>query len=276
MYARCTGWIVSNGAILSAGHCHDIENPKVFAILQFEVPQSDPDGSPNHPAPSDQYYINPDTIKSDNDEDTLGRGEDWAVFAVYPNSETGLMPAQRQQAFYRLTVQASPSQIGLVGYGFNDDPKTDNHTRQRPSGGSFLAETEDGIADVYLTLQIHASKGMSGAPVIDVDRSAAIGIFTNACSGDKPAAGTSFSNQALQEALTAFAGPNTVFVDSGHPATEEDGSVFRPYKSLDAGLNALPAGGVLSVVKGTYELAPGTIIDTSVTISTPVGPLIIE
>lgn len=40
----CTGWIISNGALLTAGHCVG-----AFDTIQFNVPASDSDGTINHP-----------------------------------------------------------------------------------------------------------------------------------------------------------------------------------------------------------------------------------
>jgi len=49
----CTGWIVSNGAFLTAGHCTGTS----MTTLEFNVPASLSNGTIQHPAPQDQYPI---------------------------------------------------------------------------------------------------------------------------------------------------------------------------------------------------------------------------
>jgi hypothetical protein len=137
-----------------------------------------------------------------------------------------------------------------------------------------LEVVPDSSSDNYLVYSISSEVGMSGSPVILGRDARAIGIHTNGCSGNNLAAGTSFKNQALLEAIEAFEGPDTVFVDSGHPELAEDGSIFRPFDTLEEGLSALPPGGILSVVSGIYTLQSGTIINGS--LSAPVGPVTIQ
>ena len=60
--AWCTGWIVSNGAHLTAGHC-DSDSTYNIDILEFNVPASNSDGTINFADPDDQYAINRSTIR---------------------------------------------------------------------------------------------------------------------------------------------------------------------------------------------------------------------
>lgn len=74
----CTGWIVSNGAHLAAGHC--VSGSGTLGILHFNVPLSNCDGTTNPAAVNDQYPILASSIVSQN---TAG-DDDWAVFACGP------------------------------------------------------------------------------------------------------------------------------------------------------------------------------------------------
>ena len=73
----CTGWIISNGAYLTAGHC---TGPNM-QILEFNVPASLQNGTIVASAPQDQYPIDPASVVFFNDG--AGQvGNDWAVFGV--------------------------------------------------------------------------------------------------------------------------------------------------------------------------------------------------
>ncbi|NIT59151.1 MAG: hypothetical protein GWN00_23890, partial [Aliifodinibius sp.] len=56
--------------------------------VEFNVPPSDENGNIQHPGPEDVYVVDPNSIIYHNN----GDGDDWAVFEVFPNSETGLLP----------------------------------------------------------------------------------------------------------------------------------------------------------------------------------------
>lgn len=65
------------------------------------------------------------------------------------------------------------------------------------------------------------------------------------------------------------------YVDNGYPElpTPKDGTVSRPYNTVQEGANAASAGAIISVVKGSYN--EPVIIDKDVTIKAPVGTVII-
>lgn len=78
MPVGCTGWMESSGRFLTAGHCADGGRMK---FLQFEVPASNSDGTPNHPAIENQYRVIGNSVTFENG----GIGNDWAVFDVAPS-----------------------------------------------------------------------------------------------------------------------------------------------------------------------------------------------
>ena len=65
-----TGFIVSNGFLLGAGHAISAEGTK---IIEFSVPQSTSYGTPIHSDPDDQYTVNLDHKELE----ANGDGNDW-------------------------------------------------------------------------------------------------------------------------------------------------------------------------------------------------------
>jgi len=272
----CTGWIISNGAFLSAGHC----DTGYMSTLEFQVPPSLPDGSIQVAATADQYSIFGIQTQA-NTGSTPPSGKDWAVFSVQANTETQLLPAYRQQAFYRLTDEAPTAAIALPGYGFDNVEHGSTQSTSWANEYSFTQQTQgvslDGVTavaadDVTLEYSAYRRGGDSGGPVVNVASLLTLGIATRRCLSDNIARGTGFSNRALQAAIEKFPGPNAIYVDNGHPATAEDGSIFRPYNNIVDGLAAVPDGGILSIVTGQYTISDKTVFDKPVTLSAPVGP----
>jgi|WetSurSiteA1Bulk_404760.scaffolds.fasta_scaffold05197_2 V8-like Glu-specific endopeptidase len=160
----CTTWIIPNGKFVSAGHCLDGSGADV---VEFNVPLSLPNGTLQHPGPEDQYSVNVSTKIFTNN----GVGDDWGVFEVYPNSITGLMPKQAQNAYWPLVQDLGPDSIRITGYGVDDG--TANQTQQThigPNAGS------SGTTMRYVT---DTEGGNSGSPVIDGLTNSAVGVHTH-------------------------------------------------------------------------------------------------
>jgi hypothetical protein len=82
--------------------------------------------------------------------------------------------------------------------------------------------------------------------------------------------GTGFEHNALGNALNAFAGANARYVFGGRIG-EEDGTALRPFDTVTEAVTTVPAGGVVSIVEGTY---PETLtLSRSMTLTAPVGPV---
>ncbi|MGB5531065.1 MAG: T9SS type A sorting domain-containing protein [Ignavibacteriaceae bacterium] len=160
----CTAWIIPNGKFVSAGHCLDGSGAN---IVEFNVPPSLPNGTIQHPGPEDQYSVDVTTkIYTDG-----GIGNDWGVFEVFPNSITGLMPKEAQNAFWPLVQDLGPDSIRITGYGV--DNGTANQTQQThigPNAGS------SGTTMRYVT---DTQGGNSGSPVIDGLTNDAVGVHTH-------------------------------------------------------------------------------------------------
>lgn len=160
----CTAWIIPNGKFVSAGHCLDGSSANV---VEFNVPPSLPGGQIQHPGPEDQYSVDVSTKIFTNG----GIGNDWGVFEVFPNSVTGLMPKEAQNAYWPLVQDLGPDSIRITGYGVDDG--TANQTQQThigPNAGS------SGTTMRYVT---DTQGGNSGSPVIDGLNNVAVGVHTH-------------------------------------------------------------------------------------------------
>jgi hypothetical protein len=78
MPVGCTGWVISNGAFLTAGHCFTVN----MTTIQFNVPASNIDGTTNPPGPNDQYPIDRSNVTwRDNGRVTIGRR--WLAYGSF-------------------------------------------------------------------------------------------------------------------------------------------------------------------------------------------------
>ncbi len=283
-WAFCTGWIIANGAHLTAGHCADPLSD--FGILEFNVPASDADGSVNFAAADDQYPIDSSSATFHNN----GRGDDWAVFGVYTNSNTGLYPVQAQEAFYRLAMpaDADPQSLRTTGFGV-DGPapcfgdrnlagcstaaqNSDNKVQQS-NAGNYLGETGS-PNDIYIEYQVDTQPAGSGSPVLSRTTTVSMAVAihtTGGCTGTYGNSGTSFAHTTLSTTIATFPAPIVTYVDQRHPLTPvvQSGSIFRPWANINLGVYFAPNGTLLSIVKGDYsELIT---ITKAVTLTAPVG-----
>jgi FlgD Ig-like domain len=265
---QCTGWIASNGAYIAAGHC--FEAAPLGRTLEFNVPQSDPDGIINFPHPNDQYMLDLTSLESRD----AGVGADWAVYRCNPNSNTGLLPVQAQNAFYRLSIDSNPPTFRLTGFGRDEclpgtNPLTqrnsDNATEQTdtgPNNGEFGSGNT-----VYWTYCIDHRTGNSGGPVIPDGTGLSVGIVTHCATNT--GYGTSFESDDLADTVNTFPGHNIRYADNGHPFATGIGTMFNPYNSVTGAVNAVPTGGIVSIVRGSYNEI--MTINRAMTLTAPVG-----
>lgn len=203
MPVGCTGWIITGGIHLTAGHC---VSPSM-RLLQFNVPNSTPDGNPRQPPPEHQYAVR--RIVSHDDGDGH-EGDDWAVFSVARNSVTNRYPIQAQGAALALSQDARPTNVRVTGYGLDDGAA--NQVQQTHSG-AFLGATEAGPNDVEISHRVDTRGGNSGGPILVLDGNGAetgtaIGIHTNAGCGpgqnQGSNSGTGFAHRVLWRAINDF------------------------------------------------------------------------
>jgi len=292
----CTGWQVSNGAVLTAGHCVDfdpdgsgpmvpdgvVEATFLTGVVQFNVPLSDCDGSVNHPSAADQYPIDAVSAFSFFGEG-MSVGRDWAVFSILPN---GSDYAHVSRGWFRMTneLPANGATVRVTGFGVDSTPagcdpnfvgNAQNQTNQTNTG-AFNGEQSNQNA-IQLNYAVDTMPANSGSPVIWEASNITIGVHT--AGGCTPSggsnAGTSFELDALENAIANFVGPNPRFVDNAYPMNvTRDGTVFKPWTSFSQGINGVPAGGVLTITPGAYGGGALTI-NKAMTIRAPGGTVTI-
>ena len=189
----CTGWIISDGRFLTAGHC---KGPQMRR-LEFNVPISNSDGTIVASKIKDQYAIVSSSIDSVNG----GIGNDWAIFNVAANTETSLMPEQAQGGHFRITNKLNPDTVRITGFGVDDG--ADNQVQQTDSG-ELVSNTVHSNTSATLKYRADSRGGNSGGPVItNGDNNTAIGIHSHAgchVSGGENH-GTSFRHKELWDKL---------------------------------------------------------------------------
>jgi len=278
----CTAWLVSNGAVLTAGHCLDggsgdgVLDVGAGAVVEFNVPSSTSGGTPVPADLDDQYPIDLNSVDWSSEGVSGGNtiGDDWAVFELDANANTGLR-AHVANGFFRMS-RSTPSidaTIRISGYGDDSTPSAERHRTLQTDVGPYKGEssTTNGIRHTY---RADTENSNSGSPVIWNTPGVTIGIHTNAGCGDSGGAnqGTSFENDDLENQIDDLPAFGAVHVDAGHPEGE-NGTVFFPYDQFVEGVNATSAGGVLSVVEGFYNET--TLITKAMRIEAPVGSVVI-
>jgi V8-like Glu-specific endopeptidase len=291
----CTAWLVSNGALVTAGHCVDgdpdgsgpllpdgILDLDADDIVEFNVPASLSNGTPVFAHPNDQYPINLNRVSWHFDGEGQGLGKDWAVFAVHPNSNTGLLPQQAQGAFFRMTRERPSvgATIRVTGYGADNSPpgstggyNAQNYTEQTHTG-PYQGEFSTG-GNIWHEHRVDTTGGSSGSPIIWESTGFAIGVHTNGgCTTTGGAnAGTSFEHDPLEDGLQAFPGPNVIYVDLVSIAPAETGSVLQPFNTVLEAASTVPSGGLVSIVTGSYN--EQITINRAMTLAAPVGGVVI-
>lgn len=185
----CTGWIIPNGKIVSAGHC--LTSASGNTVLQFNVPQSLPGGTLQHPGPEDQYAVNVSTNVFVNS----GVGNDWGVIEAFPNSITNLTPIQAQAAFWYLAQNLNPDSIRITGYGTASGIR--NRAQQTHIGPNA------GSSGTTMRYRTDTTGGNSGSPVIDEATGVSVGVHSHGgcTSSGGNNNGTSFFSTAFWNAV---------------------------------------------------------------------------
>lgn len=237
----CTGWIIDGGALLTAGHCISGDTRTV----EFNVPPSRANGTTVSPPVRDQYRVITASIVH---QDT-GVGNDWAVFRVLPNTQTGLMPIAAQGDSFQISNTANPNDVRITGYGvdgpapgFGNPPpfNADNQTQQTHTGE--LRGNTGGANAGTLRYRVDTQGGNSGSPVIVEGSRQTIGIHTNGGCGSGAGttnAGTSFRNQTLWAAANQSA-PVVVSVVNQTPGRLRHGETAQLVATVTQGGSPLP------------------------------------
>ena len=262
----CTGWIIDNGLHLTAGHCLDGAGAQ---MLEFNVPPSLSNGTVQHPGPEDQYP----TIASSYVFSNGGVGNDWGVFQVADNANTGQQPIQAQGASFTVVQDFSPTTIRITGYGVDGPapnfgsggPRDEtNQTQQTDSGPNA------GSSGTTMRYTVDTQGGNSGSPVIDDATGNALGIHThggcNSAGGNN--SGTSAFNTAFWDAINVAQpldpksptnvkalsdanSPTSILLNWTDPVTLIDGT---PINSGDFTIEIQRDGASIASVNGGFQL----------------------
>ncbi len=284
----CTGWLVSNGAVLTAGHC----GVAVGDVLEFNVPASSANGVINAAAVANQYPVTAIATVVNG-----GVGNDYQLLRLGPNS-MNQDRAHVSRGFYRMvqTTPANGTTMRVTGYGLDNSPvgtggmgaaccdtngdsvcefncNAASQTLQTHTGG--YAGLTGGTTHRY---SVDTMPANSGSPIIWEAFGITIGIHTHGgcTSSGGSNAGTAFAVAALRNALQAFPGANAVFLDSGISGLPQNGGIFEPYVTMSQASAGVANGGIISIVAGSY---PGAItLGTgfkAMTLQAPVGTVTI-
>ncbi len=230
----CTGFLIGNHPylFLTAGHCGLFNG----SVVQFNVPLSSPTGSIRHPGPEDQYVID----RQSDQGRSSGLGDDWRVFAAFPNANTRLTPLQAQGASFEVVTRAPLPDGGVIritGHGGDDSPLSHNSVQQTDTG------TYDALNNLVIAYNdLDTTGGLSGGPIEHLGTGFVYGIHTSGgCNpgGGGANRGTAMTNANLQRAL---AEPRSLaIVDRDCNANEVlDADDISSGASIDANANGDP------------------------------------
>ncbi len=165
----CTATLISEACALTAGHC-----VKHLKYVQFNVPLSNANRTINQSAPSDIYLVDKDTIVYS--AETVG--DDWAVFKLQANKESGKLPGEIQGFLDISFDDYRPRKLKITGHGLDYSPGEFNYTQQTDEGDIVRL---DGSTIHHL---VDTQGGNSGSTIRDRDTNRVIGIHTHAGCGD--------------------------------------------------------------------------------------------
>jgi len=247
-----TAWIAANGYLVTAGHisgfmqtyCHLKDE-----VLEFNVPNSKPNGGAIPSDPKDQYYISGWSSHYQNNGPTIG--EDWGFFTVYPNSETGLYPIQAQQKYYDVEQNNNAATLRVTGYG-NASGILMN-TQQTATGPNA------GSSGEVLNYSVFMQEGNSGGPVIDEATQKVVGIVTDQGSNyghPDYNFGTSMYNTSLWNALQPISYPNALVYQFLSDNTTPDPNLWR-WNVSTGSFGSISPSSPITVTTGSPEVFKG-------------------
>jgi hypothetical protein len=231
-----------------------------------------------------------------------GVGNDWAQFLVGANADTGLR-AHIAQGFFRLTdgFPSVDTTLRVTGYGLDNRPAgsggsgaqccdstNDDVCEYNCNSSSFTQQTHTGRLDDIegydIEHEVDTLPANSGSPIIWESNGLAIGIHTAGGCDSFGAGynnfGTHFSHPTMALFINDVRGANAVYVDTARNLTFAFGTVFRPWDTVALGVAAVPNGGVVSIVEGSYPASAGNTFTAGadgkqMTLEAPVGTVTI-
>lgn len=255
----CTGWLVANGAALTAGHC--VIGGSLPGAFEVNVPPSNANGSPNAAAMVDQFPI---TVYQ---WQNAGLGGDWCIFGLGPNNFGER--AHQKFGFFRVTdLSPSTSQdVRITGFGIDTEPAGSGPGGRNSS--TFTQQTAVGDVDSlnsdgdrrYYDYETDTEGASSGSPLIWEQASGwTIGVHTTgACTLVSDNYGTAFAYAPLFNAVNNWPGAGARYLDSAvFPIDPEpSGTLFRPHHTLLDAWNSAPNGATVNIVAAPYPRGAG-------------------
>lgn len=158
----CTGTMISNHCMISAGHCASYAQ-----LVEFNTPLSKL-GKLQHPEEKDIYPL--DRII---DYAQRGIGDDWMVFKLKDHPITGEVPGMKQGYLpVAFTSPQPPFLVEIVGYGA--DRRLDRNFAQQRSTGFVTSFEESTIRH-----QLDTQGGNSGSSIVTLPMKEIVGVHTH-------------------------------------------------------------------------------------------------
>lgn len=268
----CTAWLTSIGSAITAGHCGNGQG----GLIEFNVPMSASDGTPNAAPPEDQYPVGTTWYAFQNG----GDGFDWAIMNVGANANTGLR-AHWVQGYFHLSpaLPSDGATLRITGFGVDNTPTGSNPfnccawdndgncTHPGCNSTSLTRQTSTGPKTDHdsnrLFYQVDTEPANSGSPVIRSSNSFAIGVHTHGGCVEQQFGenkGTRLTQSVLSAWLVNFLNDNygpSVFVDWANVSTFEAGLPLFPARTVPAGAVIAPTGGTVAIAGGSYPASAG-------------------
>jgi hypothetical protein len=182
MPAGCTGSVYNpSSCVVGAGHC---SSGGYDDVLQFNVPDSEPNCYPNNPPVNDQFPITGHLFNNN------GVGDDWSVMTTGTNN-IGETPFERYGVFTPLALSpANPGNTCAIwGYGVDNGEPTRSQTQQTSSGSINTRYSS------YYTFTADITYGNSGSGLVRGGE--IVGIVTH-CTMNCPNVATRIDNSDFE------------------------------------------------------------------------------
>jgi V8-like Glu-specific endopeptidase len=258
----CTAWLASTGAAISAGHCGTGSG----GLIEFNVPQSNANGTPVAAHPNNQYPVGVTWYASQNG----GVGFDWAIMSVGPNANTGQRAHWVQNHFHLSpNLPSNGVTIRITGYGIDNTPLGTQPgvccgwtnglcSTWGCNSSSLTLQTSTGPKDTHTTNQLFyradTMGANSGSPIIWNANSYAIGVHTHGgcTSSGGSNSGTRLTQSTFSTWLNNFL-DNATFVNTANHAGIPIGNALYPATTFTQGVGFAPSGGDVAIAKGNYS-----------------------
>jgi hypothetical protein len=297
-----TGWIAPNGAIVTSDFTYYeriwenewVDRDDGYDVIEFNVPNSNNDGSVNHPAPEDQYPINTTAIYRESEASSFKRGKyAWADVAILEplKNSTGLLPGERQQQYLRILPNPSSFIVGglegtlfdILHYGNKeDDFSTDQYKvlklsqvtlKEQKKYLSVIGNRDIDRDNIVLHDMENFLGSESGAPIMFQGTNVAIGVHTIS-SQTLPSSGLGFSHDEFRNALNNAFTSNVIYVDAAESLYDNlSGEIHKPYLLVGEGVSNAPDNAVIYIAKGNYN--ESVTINKPMTLKAPVCEVVI-